>query len=52
MTIHPDMDNHWRYDVVYRLFKETYESLEPMFDRRMKLLDFIRSSGEIQIENL
>lgn len=52
MTIHPDRDNHEKYNVVYKLFKETYESLVPMFDRRIEILDKIRSSKETQIENL
>lgn len=52
MTIHPDMENHEKYNVVYKLFKETYESLVPMFDRRIQLLDTIRDSRETQIENL
>lgn len=52
MTIHPDMENHEKYNVVYRLFKETYDSLVPMFDRRIHLLDTIRDSRETQIENL
>ena len=52
MTIHPDMENHEKYNVVYKLFKETYDSLVPMFDRRVELLDTIRSSRETQIENL
>lgn len=52
MTIYPDMENHEKYNVVYQLFKETYESLVPMFDRRIELLDPIRSKRETQIENL
>ena len=52
MTIHPDMDNHEKYNVVYKLFKETYQQLVPMFDRRIELLETIRSSRETQIENL
>ena len=52
MTIHPDMDNYEKYDVVYKLFKETYESLVPMFDRRIEVLGKIRNTGETQIENL
>ena len=52
MTIHPDMDNHEKYNIVYQLFKETYKSLIPMFDRRIELLDAVRSFRETQIENL
>lgn len=52
MTIHPDMENHEKYNVVYRLFQETYRQLVPMFDRRIQLLDAIRNTRETQIENL
>ena len=51
-TVHPDMDNHEKYNVVYKLFKETYKSLVPMFDRRIEVLGKIRNTGETQIENL
>ena len=52
MTIYPDINNHKKYDVMYTLFRETYQTLEPLYDRRIKLLDNIRSVGETQIENL
>lgn len=52
MTIHPDMNNHEKYNVVYKLFKETYRQLEPLFDRRIELLNSIRDTRETQIENL
>jgi sugar (pentulose or hexulose) kinase len=52
MTIHPDMENHKKYSVIYQLFKETYKQLIPMFDRRVELLGTIRDSRETQIENL
>jgi xylulokinase len=52
MVIHPDMDNHKKYDTVYKLFKETYQQLLPLFDRRIELLKEIRNSKETQIENL
>ncbi|MCR5101225.1 MAG: hypothetical protein K6B41_07700 [Butyrivibrio sp.] len=52
MTIYPDMQNHHKYNILYALFKETYQQLEPMFDRRIELLSMIRDSKETQIENL
>ncbi len=52
MTVHPDMNNHEKYNVVYKLFKETYQQLEPLFDRRIELLNLIRDTRETQIENL
>lgn len=52
MSIHPDMENHKKYNTVYKLFRETYDSLIPMFDRRIELLNRIRNARETQIENL
>ena len=52
MTIHPDKDSHEKYNVVYDMFKETYDLLLPMFDRRIELLNQIRNPRETQIENL
>ena len=52
MTIHPDMENHAKYNQLYKLFKETYKTLEPMFERRLELLKTISNNKEIQIENL
>lgn len=52
MTIYPDMENNKKYTIVYELFKETYQSLVPMFDRRVEMLEQIRNSRETQIENL
>ena len=52
MTIHPDMENHKKYNVIYKLFMETYNALVPMFDRRMQLLSTIKNLRETQIENL
>lgn len=52
MVIYPDMENHEKYNVIYKLFKETYETLKPMYERRMELLETISNKREIQIENL
>lgn len=52
MIIRPDMNNHNKYLVMYDLFKEVYETNKKLFDRRIKLLDSIRSERETQIENL
>lgn len=52
MTVHPNMDNYERYNVIYSLFKETYQALVPMFDKRVAMLDTIRDYRENQIENL
>ena len=50
--IKPDKENHKKYTHMYQLFKETYNTCEPLFDRRMALLDKIRTNRETQIENL
>ncbi len=52
MTVHPDMENHKKYNVIYKLFRETYNTLVPMFDRRIDLLSNIKDLKETQIENL
>ena len=50
--IKPDKENHKKYSHMYQLFKETYETCEPLFERRMQLLDMTRMVRETQIENL
>ena len=50
--INPDMENHKKYNELYELFKETYTTSEPLFDKRMQILSTIRSHRETQIENL
>ena len=52
MLIYPDMKKHEKYNVFYELFKETYKSLLPMFDRRAALLHSIEETKETQVENL
>ena len=50
--IKPDKENHKKYSYLYQLFKETYETCEPLFDRRISLLGNIRSDKGTKIENL
>ena len=52
LIIKPDKENHKKYSYMYQLFKETYDTCEPLFDSRMLLLDKIRMTRETQIENL
>lgn len=52
MTIHPNMENHKSYNVIYELFQKTYQTLIPMFDKRVALLDTIRDYRETQVDNL
>ena len=52
MAIYPDMENHKKYNEIYELFKETYQTSVPLFDRRVEILESIRSHRETQIENL
>jgi len=52
MIICPNTENHKRYKEMHELYKETYRILKPLFEKRVKVLEKIRSDKEIQIENL
>lgn len=52
MIIKPDMENHQKYKYLHNLYKSTYEILKPQYQRRIKILDYIRSDREVKIENL
>lgn len=52
MIVKPNQENHKRYEYMYQLYKETYASLKPLFERRMEILEKIRNDREIKIENL
>lgn len=52
MIIKPNEENHKKYEYMYQLYQETYDSLKVLFDRRIDILGKIRSDREIQIENL
>lgn len=52
MIIKPNRENHEKYWYVYNLYKDTYESLRDLFDRRVDIVGKIRNGREIRIENL
>jgi xylulokinase len=52
MIIKPDMENHKKYQYMYGLYKDTYQSLKGLFVRRTHILEEIRSGREVKIENL
>lgn len=52
MIIKPDMENHKRYEYMYELYKDTYQSLKELFVRRKQVIEEIRSDREVRIENL
>lgn len=52
MIIKPDKENHKKYEYMYELYRDTYQSLKEMFVRRTLTLEKIRSEREVRIENL
>jgi xylulokinase len=52
MIIKPNMENHKKYQYMYGLYKDTYQSLKGLFVRRTHILEEIRSGREVKIENL
>lgn len=52
MVIHPDERNHKQYQELYQLYKETYNTLKPLFPKRMKLMEQLGGRGKTKIENL
>lgn len=52
MIIKPNMENHKRYEYMYELYKETYQTLKGLFVRRKQIIEEIRSDREVRIENL
>lgn len=52
MIIKPDMENHKKYEYMYMLYKETYQSLKELFVKRKQLIEKVRSDREVKIENL
>lgn len=52
MVIHPDERNHKQYQELYQLYKETYDTLKPLFPKRMKLMEQLGGRGKAKIENL
>ncbi len=52
MIIRPDYKNHNKYMQLYALYKETYETLKPLFPKRMELTEKLYSKKRVKIENL
>lgn len=52
MVIHPDQKNHRKYQEIYSLYKDTYHTLKPLFDKRMALTAQLYNGKRIKIENL
>lgn len=52
MIIRPDEENHRKYLELYQLYKETYQTLRPLFPKRIELTDRLYSAKRIKIENL
>ncbi len=52
MIIKPNLESHKKYTHMYRLYKDTYQTLKPLFVKRIQILEQVRDDREIQIENL
>lgn len=52
MIVRPNMENHKKYEYMYMLYKETYQSLRELFVRRKQLIEKVRSDREVKIDNL
>lgn len=52
MVICPDKKNYERYQELYRLYKETYHTLKPLFPKRMEITERLYGDKRIRIENL
>lgn len=52
MIIKPNMENHKKYLDMYELYRNTYRTLKDLFSERIRILENIQSSREVQIENL
>lgn len=52
MIIRPDQRNYVKYQELYRLYKETYNTLKPLFPQRIALTEKLYNNKRIKIENL
>lgn len=52
MVICPDKKNHEKYKELYRLYKETYYTLKPLFPKRIEITERLYNNKMIRIENL
>jgi len=52
MIIKPNLKNHRKYQEIFRLYKDTYKTLEPLFEKRLEIVKKIYPRHEVKIENL
>ena len=52
MVIHPDPAKHRKYLRLFRLYKDTYHSLENMFRERKAVVQRLNPKHEVRVENL
>ncbi len=52
MIIQPDQKNHEKYQEIYDLYKETYNTLKYLFPKRLALTEKLYNNKKIKIENL
>lgn len=52
MIICPDHKNYLKYQELYGLYKETYQTLRPLFPRRMEITEKLYRKKRVKIENL
>ncbi len=52
MIIRPNQRNQEMYKELYQLYKETYETVKPLFPKRMELTEKLYRNKRIKIENL
>ena len=52
MIIKPNAANHRKYEQLFRLYKDTYHSLEDMLTERLQVVRSLNHKHEVRIENL
>ena len=52
MIIKPNANNHKKYQQIFGLYKDTYNSMKDLFIKRKDLVNALYSKHEVVIENL
>ncbi|MCI5933944.1 MAG: FGGY family carbohydrate kinase [Lachnospiraceae bacterium] len=52
MIIKPNRKKHEKYLKLYQLYKETYETIKPLFPKRKEIVSQVLGDKKIKIENL
>lgn len=52
MIIRPNQNNYQKYQELYGLYKETYETIKPLFAKRNRIAERLYHSKKVKIENL